>query len=630
MLQSIRSKATSWVIKILFVILIASFAIWGVGDIFRGPGQQATVATVGDTTITVAELNSEFRSQIERLRPLFGGQLDVDKAKQFGLLDRSLDMLVGEALLQQEIKRLGIAVPEDSLRNRIAQVPGFRNEAGNFDPNRFRAILAANGRSEGEFVNTLRRDMTRDQLAGTIAAGIRTPSTLADTLYRFRNERRVADYTVVEASKMPEPKAPDEAEQKAFLEQHKDRFSTPEYRAFEIVYIDPVKLAAGFKAEEQQLKQLYEQRLNEFKHPERRTVLQMAFGDEAMAKKAAEELGQGKDFMAVAKDVAGQGEDVVKLGAVARAELEKLAPELAGPTFDLAAGGVTPPIKTALGWNIVKVDAIEPARTESFEEARPRLLAELAREASPDAVTRLSHRFEDERAGGGSMEEAAKRAGLDFVKVAAMDREGRGPDGQFVPGLPPGGVAQRAAFDGPVGADSAMIETPNGGALFVHVTSAIPPAVKPFEEVRDRVVQALLAERRMAAAREAAEAIRDKVKGGAALAAAAGEGAEIRTTEPFTREDRAAFGAAAPSLVAELFKLKPGEATVSQTAGGYIVAQLKEVKPADPAADAAGVTQVADSLRQAIGADVYAQFNNALRDRFGVEVKQSVIDQMFK
>lgn len=630
MLQSIRSKATSWVIKVLFILLIASFAIWGIGDIFRGPGQQATVAKVGDTTISVAELNAEFRTQLDRLRPVFGGQLDADKARQLGLLDRSLDMLVGEALLQQEIRRLGIAVPEDSLRQRIGQVPGFRNEAGQFDPNRFRSILRQNGRSEAEFFATLRRDMTRDQLAGTLAAGVRAPATMSDTIYRFRNERRVADYVVVEAAKMPEPKAPEEAEQKAFLEQHKERFSTPEYRAFDLVRIDPAKLAADFKVPDDRLKEAYEQRLSEFKHPERRDVLQMAFKDEETAKRAADELAQGKDFLAVAKDVAGQGEDIVKLGLVARADLAKLLPELAGPTFDLQAGAVTPPIKTALGWNIVKVDQIEPARTESFEEARPRLLAELAREASPDAVTRLANKFEDERAGGGTIEEAAKRAGLEAVRIAAMDREGRGPDGQPVAGLPPGGAVERAVFDTAVNNDSPMVETSDGGVVFFRVSQATPPAVKPFEQVRDQLVQAIVAERRLTAAREAAEAIRDKVKAGTALATAAGEGLEVKTTAPFTRDDRAAFSRPALSLVAELFKLKPGDATVSQSGSGYIVAQLKTVTPADPAADAAGLTQVADSLRQSLGTDVYAQFNSALRDRYGVDVKQAVIDKMFK
>ncbi len=630
MLQSIRSRASSWVIKLLFLVLILAFGVWGIEDIFRGPGQQSTVAEVGKTSISVAELNAEFRRQVDRLRPMFGGQLDNDRARQLGLLDRSLDMLVGEALLQQEIKRLGIAVPEDAIRQRIAALPQLKNETGLFDPRRFEMMLRNSGRSEAEFVAAIRQELTRDQLAGSIAAGIRTPATLADTVFKYRGEKRVADFVSIEAAKMPEPATPDEAALKAYLDQNKDRFSTPEYRAFEFVHIDPAKIIADFKVPDDQLKAAYEQRLNEFKHPEKREVLQMALPDEATAIRAAAEVAQGKDFLAVAKEIANQGEDVVKLGSVTRDEIARLLPDLAGPLFEVAPGQTTPPVKSPLGWHVAKAVSVEPARTESFDEAKPRLLAELAREASPDAVTRLGHRFEDERAGSGQMDDAAQRAGLVSVKVPAMDREGRAPDGKPIEGLPQGGIVERAVFDGPLNTDGPMLETPDGGIVFFRVTAITPPAVKPFEQVREQVVQAILAEKRLAAAKTEAEAIQVKVKGGATLAAAAGDGVEVKTTQPFTRDDRAAFGRPAASLVADLFKASPGDTAIALSGPGYIVAQLKSVTPADPAADAAAVTQVADTLRQAIGADVYAQFNNALRDRFGVEVKQSVVDQMFK
>ncbi len=627
MLQSLRSKATSWVIKLLFVLLIVSFAIWGIGDIFRGPGQQTSVAKVGDAEISAAELNAEFRRQIDRLRPLFGGQFDADKARQFGLLDQSLDMLVGQALMQQEIKHLGIAVPESVIRQRIAQIPAFRNEAGLFDPQRFQAALRSSNLTEAGLVTNLRQDLSRDQLAGTIAATVQTPATLADIVYRHRREQRVADYVVVEAAKMPEPPAPDDAELKAYLEQHKDRFSTPEYRAFEMVRIDPATVIASFKPDEARLNEAYLQRQAEFQHPERRDVLQMALDDEAKVKLALRELALGKDFLAVAKEVAGLGEDVVKLGAVTRREL---LPELAEPAFALAAGAVSEPVKTPFGWNIVKVEKIEPARTETLAEARPKLVDELAREAAGDAVTRLGNKFEDERAGGGSFEEAAQRAGLSAIKVAAMDRDGRAPDGKPVEGLPPGGEALKQVFETAVNADSPMTDTQDGGMFAVRVTASTPPAVKPFEQVREQLAQAIEQDRRGKAAQQAAEAIRDKVKAGTALAQAAGEGAEVKTTAPFTREEGTPFGRPAQSLVAELFKLKPGDVAVSPIQGGVIVAQLKTVTPADPAADAAGVARVADQLRQSIGTDIYAQFNNGLRERFGVEVHQSVIDRMFK
>jgi len=630
MLQSIRSKATSWVIKILFGILIVSFAIWGIGDILRGPGEEATVAQVGDIAISARELRAEFRTQIDRLRPVFGGNLDVEKAKQLGLLDRTLETLIERAVLQEELKHLGITVPEDTLRRQIASIPAFRNQAGLFDPQRFAAALRQSNMTEAGFVATLKQDMARAQFMGSIGLGVESPSALTDLLFRYREEKRVADYVLVEAAQMPAPPAPDEAEARAYLEKHKERFSTPEYRAVDLVRVDAAAVMAGFKPDEARLKEVYEQRLNEFKKPERRAVLQMALKDEETAKRAKEELAKGKDFLAVAKEIAGQDEGTTRLGDLAQADLP---PDIAGPVFALAQGAASDPVKTAFGWNLFAVEKIEPAHTQTLEQARAKLTADLARDAAAGTITKIANKFEDERAGGASVAEAAERTGLKPVRIAAVARDGNGPDGKPAEGLPaPGaGLAEivKTIFEAPVNADAPSLELPDGGAVFVRVTAVTPPAVKPFDQVKDALVQALAAEARLKEAEKAAQAIVDKVKSGRLLPSAA-EGRKVETTKPFTRDDRGAFGRNAPSLAQNVFKLKPGEPTMALAPGGYLVAVLKQVDAVDPAADKAAAERVRGELRQAIANDLYAQLGQALRQRIGVEVKQSVVDQFFK
>ena len=630
MLQSIRSKATSWVIKLLFGLLIVSFAVWGIGDILRGPGALATVAQVGEISISAQELSNEFRTQIDKLRPVFGGNLDVEKARQLGLLDRTLDTLIERAVLQEELKYLGVTVPEDTLRRQIASMPVFRNQAGMFDQQRFQQVLRQNNLTEGGFVANLRHDMARDQFAGSIGAGVEPPATLADLVYRYRQEKRVADYVAVEASAMPAPPAPDEAEAKAYLDKNKDRFSTPEFRSVDMVRVDPATVMAGFKPDEARLKELYDQRLGEFKKPERRTVLQMSLKDEETAKRAKDEIAKGKDFLAVAKDVASQAEDTTKLGVVAQADLPA---DIAGPVFALAQGAASDPVKTAFGWNLFKVEKIDPAHTETLDQVRARLTADLAREASGATITKLANKFEDERAGGASMADAAQRAGLAVVKIASVARDGKGPDGKPAAGLPPANAGQaeilKAAFETAVNADAPMLETPDGAVVYLRATASTPPAVKPYDEVKDAVVATIADEKRHKEAEKVAQVIVDKVKSGRLLPSAA-EGRKVETTKPFTRDDVTAFGRPAPALVQSVFKLKPGEPAMAPSASGYLVAVLKQVSAADPLADKAASDRVRGELRQAIANDVFLQLTGALKQRIGVDVKQSVIDQVFK
>ena len=44
MIEMMRTKAASWIAKILAFFLILSFAVWGIGDMFRAPTGGEVVA----------------------------------------------------------------------------------------------------------------------------------------------------------------------------------------------------------------------------------------------------------------------------------------------------------------------------------------------------------------------------------------------------------------------------------------------------------------------------------------------------------------------------------------------------------------------------------------------------------
>ena len=84
MLQALRERASSWVIKILLGLLVLSFAIWGINDIFLGERDPA-VAEIADVKIPKSRAEEAIREEINRLRPLFGRQLDRDQSFRRGI-----------------------------------------------------------------------------------------------------------------------------------------------------------------------------------------------------------------------------------------------------------------------------------------------------------------------------------------------------------------------------------------------------------------------------------------------------------------------------------------------------------------------------------------------------------------
>src|SRR5258707_587703 len=215
MLQAIRSKAGSFVVKLLFVLLILTFGIWGIGDIFRTASSDTSVATVGDHGVRADELQTAMRRALEQLSARFGNAIDLQQAKQLGLVDQTLGQLIDRSLVDQEMARLQLDVSDDLIRNMITANPSFSGPDGRFDPAVFNALLAANRLTEEQYVALLRRDIPRNDLMHAVTGAAAAPS-MVDLLYRYQNEKRVADIVSLPAAAVRDVGQPNEAELKSF------------------------------------------------------------------------------------------------------------------------------------------------------------------------------------------------------------------------------------------------------------------------------------------------------------------------------------------------------------------------------------------------------------------------------
>ncbi|SMH60152.1 peptidylprolyl isomerase [Azospirillum agricola] len=623
MLQFIRNFAGSWVVKILFVLLILSFGVWGIGDVFRS-SVPTTVAEVGKVAIERDALDQEFRRQMDRLRPMLGGNLTTEQAKQFGLLDQSLNALIQRTLFDLAAKDAGISVGPDVVKLRIADEPAFRNPQGQFDPNLFRSVLRNNQLTEEGYVAVVTRETARELVAGAVNAGVAAPKPLVQALYRFRGETRVAELVTLPNAAVGDVGVPDDAEITKSYEDHQVRFTAPEYRALTVAQLSPDALAKDIKIEDDQLRAAYDERSAEFGTPEKRTVQMVVVDDEAKAKAIAE-AAKTRSLTDAAKEA---GIEPLTLDNIARAEL----PELGDAAFALEQGKPSEAIKSALGWHVLAVTGIQAGSTRSFEEVRDQLRAELQKEKALDAVFSIANRAEDQLASGASLDEVAQAQGLVVTKVAAIDSTGKAPDGkEAAPNLPALKALLPTAFQLRSGAASNLTEGQGSVFTAVRVDSVIPAAVRPLAEVRDQVIADWQAAKRAELAAKKAEDIAAKLKQGAEQAAqtvATDAGASFAMTTPFTRDARSVEGLPG-DLVRKLFDAKPGDVVSGASADAQVVARLKEVIAANPAADAAALGPIESTITQGIESDLMAQFGNALRGHYPVQIHRQRIDQFF-
>lgn len=626
MLQAIRSRAGSLIVKILFAILIFGFALWGIGDVLIKTSTDTTIARVGGTAIPAERLNQAVRNEIQRMRQIFGASFDIEQAKQFGIVDQQLNALVNTELVNQEIERLRLTVGDETLINLIRTDARFRSQAGQFDPAVFRQFLAANRLSESQYYALMRGEVARNELLDAIGGGAAAPRPLADTLYRIRAERRVVDSVFVPFSSIADVGEPSDAELSDFHDKNAEQFRAPELRSFTIAYLKVDDLAQAAAVPEDEVMDQYQKRLDEFQTPERRHVEQILVQDRAIADQAMSALRGGKTFAAVAKDIAKMAAGPNDLGTIAKTDLPA---ELAETAFKLDKDGISDPVKTGFGWHILRIVAIEPAKTEPFDNVKAAIAGEIARDRAEREMTDVINKVKDTLAEGKDLDTVALALKLKLVKVADIDQTGHTINGGTIVLPPPSGDILSTAFNTEPSQLSDVIETADGGFFVLHVDKLTPSAVRPLAEVHDQALAAWQQDQRVQRVTKEIKDVSAAVNAGTPLKTVAAERKLTLTTTPPLNRSGGVDGGLPRDFITEIFKAKPHQAVTGQSGDGAYVAELMEIVPADPAAAKPELDQLTKELSNAMQADMLSQFTQALRGHFKVEIVQSNVDRAF-
>ncbi|HLO74918.1 MAG TPA: SurA N-terminal domain-containing protein [Magnetospirillum sp.] len=616
MLDTFRNASKSWFVKLLFALLVLSFLAWGVGDVIRGGlfGHGPAIE-VGSVQVTAAEVNVEFKREVDRMNPVFGGKLTAEDARKLGFMDRAIENIVTRVLIEEASRRLGLAASDDNVVARIAADPSFRNDKGEFDRRLFGAVLQRANLSEKEFLRRERANIVRTQLAEGLSGGIAAPKDLVAPLTRYREERRVAEAIVLRDDSLPLPPAPDAGQLEAYYKANAQRFMAPEFRALTVLVIKSAAVAAKVEVTPEMVEDAYNTRLDEFQPAGRVLMSQIVLTDKAQADKAAALVKAGKDLNAIAKEL---GAKVVDLGSVDRSDLPE---ELANAVFAAAPGATTEPVKTPLGWHVAQT------RVRPVAEVKKQIEAELRAEKTNERMNELNTQIEDALGASTPLEEVAARFDLRIAKLPAIDAHGKNPAGKPVADLPKGDSFLDVAFHTDQGTESQLTEANGDGFFIVRVDSVTPPQPRPLLEVKNEVVSAWQTERRHEMAKERAGKIAEGLQAGKAAAELAQSlGGKAQTSKPFTREG-GEDASLPPGLVSDLFKANVGGVASAAAQGGWVVGRLAKIVPFDPAQQPQVTETASRQLTQTLGGDLIDQYLAALNASVGVKVDRSQLSR---
>ena len=625
MLRGIRKASSNWLGKVIMgavvAFLVISFAIWGIGDIFRGFGL-SNVASIGNIEISIEQFRQTYLDKLQQIGRQIGKPISSDEARERGLDKQILGQMIAEAALDERTRQLGLGITDKAVAVQITKDAAFRGPTGQFDRSQFEQIIRQAGYTEGRFVQEQRQLILRRQLADTVTGDLIVPQALVEAFHHYQTEQRSIDYVVLGAAQAGTIPAPTPEQLSKYFEDHKVEFRAPEYRTTVLIPLSPQEIGMWTPVSDADAKKFYQDHRANYVTPEKRRVRQIVFPNEAEAKAAREKIANGATFESIAKERKLSDQDV-DLGLVPKSSI--IDPAVADAVFALKVNEVSQPVKGRFGTALVQVTAIEAEKVQPFEEVAPQIRGQIATDRGKNKLFDLRDKIEDERAAGATLKEIADKLKLPS-RTVDVDRAGRSPDGSQVQ-LPAAGQLIPGIFSSGVDVDVDPIQYDKDSLVYYNVTKITPSRERPLKEVKAQVETRWHNDQVADKLKAKADAMIAKLKAGGNLQElATANDLKLESAKDLTRTQPTE--AVPPSVLQTVFQTGKGAAATTEAPAlqRYVLRVTGiSVPPLD--AKSPQAKQLTEGVRRSMADAMLGEYLAQLENDIGVSVNQSAVNQ---
>ncbi len=629
MLDFVRTKQKSILIKLVFGLIILSFIIGyamltSPGDNSK-PQAGSTAVTVNGQAVPFSDFQRAYGNIYQLYQNIYQEQFTPTLERQMKLVQKALDGLINQTLLLEEAKRQGLQVSKQELIDAIAKIPAFQQN-GAFSKERYLQVLGAQRLTADEFEEMQRSDL----LVGKVREGLQKGIEVGDSeiVEEFKSREEKINLEIVRVSPAAfeaQVRVTDEG-LAAFFEPRKEEFRTAEQVSLRFIEFLPQRYVDQITYTDDELETFYRRHMDRFETPEQvqaaHILVRVPEGsDEAtrkqkrtQAEKLLADAKSGKDFAALAREFSDDKGSAASGGDLGRFGRGVMVPAFEQAVFSLKPGDVSNLVETQFGYHIIKLTAHQDASVQPLDKVRDDIKRALKTEKAEQLAFEKAMDAYNVNRKGGSLEAAAKSSGLEIRQTGRFARDGAaGPLGRNE-------ELVNAAFLLGTGELGRPIKTERGVVLFA-LQERLPSKVPTLAEAKAAVEIAYRKEQSKGLAKAAAERLLTAAKGGNGLAGPAraiGQLAEesgpfSRTYSPFvpkvgTSEELSKAAFALPAPGAPLDK-------VYEIDGFFVAAALKSREPAN-------LTRLDEAQRQ--------QLRKALMERKQGEAMQKHLDEMKK
>ena len=631
MLELMRRHAYSWLTRAVLGLIVVVFIFWGIGSGFLS--QVHPVATVDGNRVLADEVDKEANQIRQTFQQMYGPSA-TEILKTINLRQEALQRIIENRLIAQEARHIGVRVSDQALEQKIASQAAFQSD-GQFDFTRYQDVLASNNIDPNEFESSMRVSLLQQALRNMIDQAVQISPEAAHNAYNLQNQRIQLAYFEVPFQDFSAKIAPTAAQLEDYYKKHSEDFREPERATILYIHYDPVVLAAKVTPTDKEVDDYYKRNLNSrFTHPDmvsaRHILVAVSNGatdaEKAKARAKADDLlaqlKKGADFAKLAEqnsDDTGTRSKGGDLGPFGKGQMIKPFEDAA---FSMRPGEVSI-VETKFGFHIVRLDSISPAHVDTLADAKAQIVEMLRSQAGARMAREALDQDVSSAISGTDLKELAKKRGLEAVQTAPSSRQ------EALASIRDGAVV-KAAFQLEPGQSQGVAS--GQSPFLIKLIAKEPSRIPPLKDIESKVREVYIRNEAESQARAKAHQLLGQIKSAADFdSVAASNKYNIHKTDSFNRSTNSVPGLGSLPEVTQAASTVPSipgviDRVIENEGNSYLFEVLARSAPSDEDWKDAE-RNFTEELLQQRRAEAWQQFIDQLKSKAKITVDPNQLGQ---
>ena len=628
MFDNIRNKTKSITTKIFLLLIAASFALWGVGDIFSNKSDPIIVY-VGEEQISSREFIKNYQRVLSDLRQNTNGQITDEIALSLNIHNQTLNQMINEKIIDLEAKNMNISIPKETLKKSIIRSPFFQDQLGQFNQEQFQYTLRQLGMDEKEYLEQLSKALLREQVYNIFYLKNKVPSLISEIYYKIKNEERNVKAISFSANNYIGIKknVTDELINRHF-EEFKNDYLFPENRSFTIMSIKPDDIIDSITIEEEQIKREYDYYPEKYIQSETRQVFLVNLGSREEAQDLFNKITDTNQFLELASSFTQKEPGDLDLGFVA---INDLPESLGQKVFNAKLLTLYGPEETPFGWRLYLVNNIKEGNELQYSDVKDKIAEELKINIAIDKIYDLGNTFYDEIASGASITEAAESINAGIKIFNKINKNGTNFEGNIIENLPPYPELLETVFTTNLDEISNLISSIGNTLFAVQINQIDYSRQKNITESREDIIKDIETAENIRLAEYAANEFIDRIKEGKSFESLVKENnLLVFNLENIKLDGSGAEGILNRKALDKVFSLDINEITevIPYDEKSFTVSKLLEIKKINDIVEE-DLIVINETLNKNISEDLRRILITILSNKYEIKINNNLFDSLF-